>query len=96
MINSKQRSYLRAMANNLGHILQIGKYEIDNNVIEQVDVLLEARELIKISILKNSSTGVREACSEICSATGADPVQVIGNKFVIYRPSINKPTIILP
>jgi RNA-binding protein len=84
------------MANNFDPILNIGKYGIDDNVIKQIEDLLEARELIKISVLKNSLIEVREACNKFCEATGADPVQVIGNRFVIYKPSINKPTIQLP
>lgn len=96
MINSKQRSYLRSMANSLNPVLIIGKGGIDENVIKQADDVLEARELIKVAVLRNSMVGPREACETLCDATGADPVQVIGNKFVIFRPSKEKPYIILP
>lgn len=95
-MTGKQRSFLRSMANNLDSVLQIGKDGIDEKVIKQADEVLEARELIKVGVLKNSMIDVREACGILCRATGAQPVQVIGNKFVIYRPSSTKHRITLP
>jgi RNA-binding protein len=96
MINSKQRSYLRALANGLDSVVLIGKGGIDDNVIRQVNDVLEARELVKLGVLKNSSIDAWEACDVLCEATGAEPVQVIGNKLVIYRPSKERPSIELP
>jgi RNA-binding protein len=96
MITSKQRSYLRSLANTLNPVLILGKGGIDDDVIKQADGVLETRELIKVSVLKNSTIDAREACGMLCEATGAEPVQVIGNKFVIYRQSSEKPTIELP
>jgi len=96
MITSKQRSYLRSLANELNPVLILGKGGIDENVIKQADDVLEARELIKASVLKNSPLSAREACNLLCQEVGAEPVQVIGNKFVIYRPSKENPTIELP
>jgi len=96
MITSKQRSYLRSLANNINPVLILGKGGIDEDVIKQADDVLEARELIKVNVLKNSMLDTREACSRLCDATGAEPVQVIGNKFVIYRPSKENPVISLP
>lgn len=96
MINSKQRSYLRSLANTINPVLILGKGGIDEDVIKQTDDVLEARELIKVNVLKNSMYDTREACDILCEATGAEPVQVIGNKFVIYRPSKEEPTISLP
>lgn len=96
MLNSKQRSYLRALGNSIEPIILIGKEGISEGIINGADEALEARELLKVSILKNSLIDAREACSELCEATGADPVQVIGNKFIIYRKSKEKPSIQLP
>lgn len=96
MISSKQRAYLRSLANTINPVLLIGKGGIDDNVISQADEVLEARELIKVGILRNSLLEPREACGILCEATGAEPVQVIGNRFVIYRPSKEEPTITLP
>lgn len=96
MLNSKQRSYLRALGNTIEPIVLIGKEGISEGIINQVNEALESRELLKASVLKNSLLDAREACTEICTSTGADPVQVIGNKFIIYRRSKEKPSIQLP
>lgn len=96
MLTSKQRSYLRSIGNTFNPIIQIGKNGIDEAVLAQIDQALEARELIKLTILRNSLLEARETCHDICDAIGAEPVQVIGNKFIIYRRSKEKPTIELP
>lgn len=96
MISSKQRSYLRSISNKLETILIIGKNGIDDNIINQAYDALNAREIIKAEVLKNSMIDAREACEIICSKVNADPVQVIGNKFIMYKPSKEKPTIVLP
>ncbi|QCX32477.1 ribosome assembly RNA-binding protein YhbY [Caloramator sp. E03] len=96
MLTGKQRSYLRSLGNNIESILQIGKNGVDEALLKQVDEALEAREIIKCNVLKNSLLTAREACDIICEALGAEPVQVIGNRFIIYRPSKEKPSIKLP
>lgn len=96
MITPKQRSYLRSLANSIQPIFQIGKGGINDNMIKQFDEALEARELVKATVLRNSSADVREVCDEIAKATGADVVQVIGNRFVLYRESKENKSIILP
>ena len=87
MITTKQRAALRAMANSIEPIFQIGKNEIAPELITEIYNALEARELIKLTVLKNSGLTAREACGEIISRTGAEPVQCIGNKLVIYKKS---------
>lgn len=96
MLTSKQRSYLRSIGNTFDPIIQIGKNGIDESVLAQIEQALEARELIKCSILKNSLLDARETCHDICEVINAEPVQVIGNKFLIYRRSKEKPSIVLP
>lgn len=95
-MTGKQRAYLRGLANGIDAKYQIGKGGVDNNTIAMVEEALEANELIKIKVLENSMLEVREACEEICQKTGAFPVQCIGNKFVIYRESVNNKTIEIP
>ena len=90
MISTKQRAALRGMANTIEPIFQIGKGGISDNLIQQLDDALEARELIKISVLKNSDESTRELCRIVTERTGAEPVQCIGGKFVIYRRSKEK------
>lgn len=94
-MNSKQRAALRSMANNLTPILYIGKDGIGPNTIREASDALEARELIKGCVQQGSPVSAREAVQEICRETGAEPVQCIGRRFVLYRPSQENPRIIL-
>ncbi len=87
MITSKQRAKLRSLANGIPAILQIGKGGICDNLIKQIDDALTARELIKISILETALLDTKETCNEIAHMVGAEPVQAIGFKFVLYRKS---------
>lgn len=96
MITSKQRSYLRAMANKMSPIFQVGKDGIEDNFLKQVEDALEVRELIKISVLNNSGLEAKEASNMICKELECEGVQVIGSKIVIYKRSIKKPKIELP
>lgn len=96
MLTGKQRSYLRSLANTLQPIFQIGKGGVNDNMVKQFNEALEARELIKASVLNNSSSAVREVCDEIAEATESEVVQVIGNKFVLYKESRENKVIELP
>ena len=87
MLNSKQRAYLRAMANSESAIMQIGKGGIGENLIKTVSDALEARELIKMSVLENCDWTTREAADDLAEAVGADLVGVIGRKIILYRES---------
>ena len=89
-LTSKQRAQLRGLANSLTPIVHIGKEGITEAVVKQTDEALEARELIKCSVLDASELTAREACDELCARTGAEPVQVIGHKFSVYRPTHRK------
>ena len=89
-LTSKQRAQLRGMAANLDTIVHVGKDGIGENLIKQVNDALEARELIKGRVLENSMYTAREACEELARMTHSEQVQVIGTKFVLYRPSHKK------
>ena len=91
MLNSKQRAFLRGLANRIDTILIVGKGEITDNIIKQADDALTAREIIKGKVLENSAYSSREAAEAI-----ADVVQVIGSKFVLYRRNDDEPVIELP
>ena len=90
MLTSKQRAFLRAKAQPLAPIFQIGKNEISENMIKQISDALTAHELVKVHVLENSPYTAREACDIICGKTGADGVSVLGAKFVIYRETEDK------
>lgn len=87
MLNSRQRAQLRSMANSYETIFQIGKGGINDALIKQIDEALEKRELIKIRTLETSPETSRSAVDTIAEAVGADVVQVIGSRFVLYRES---------
>lgn len=87
MLNSRQRAQLRALANKAETILHIGKAGVTDNTVVQADDALEKREIIKCRVLENCNLSSREAADEIAQRTGADVVQVIGSRFIIYRES---------
>ena len=93
MLNSRQRAQLRAMANDMETIFQIGKLGINENTIKQVKDALEARELIKLRILESCPTSVRETADSLALSTESDVVQVIGTRFILYKESKNNKTI---
>lgn len=85
MLTSKQRAELRARANPLPVLLTVGKGGVSESLIAEADTILTARELVKGQVLENALLTAREACDAICEATGADGVQTVGSKFVLYR-----------
>ena len=87
MLTSKARAELRAEANELQAIFQIGKGGVEENLIKQVDDALEARELIKIKALETAPLSAKEAAAALVEATGADVVQVVGRAIVLWRKS---------
>ena len=90
MLTSKQRAYLRSLANKLDTILIVGKGEITDNIIRQADTALTAREIIKGKVLENSAYSSREAAEILAEKCSAAVVQVIGSKFVIYKKNEKK------
>lgn len=96
MLTGKQRSYLKAKANSLEPIFQIGKNGITDNFIKQVDEALEARELVKIKILQNIDLDAKEVASDLARLLDAEYVQSIGSKLVLYRESKENKKIQLP
>lgn len=84
MLTSRQRAVLRAQANNLEVVFQVGKGEIDEALIKSTADCLAARELIKMKVLENSAYTTREAAELLAQATGSEVVQVIGSRFVLY------------
>ena len=95
-MTGKQRAYLRGLANGLETILYIGKGGLSENVIKQADEALTARELVKGRVLEASLMSAAEACQALAEATGAEGVQSIGSRFVLYRAHPTEPKIRLP
>ncbi len=95
MITTKQRAYLRGLANGTEVVLQIGKGGITDQTIKQLNDVLEARELVKIQCLETSFISPREAAQQTAEICRADIVQVIGTKYILYRPRKKDPKIVL-
>ena len=89
-LTSKQRAQLRGIANTIDTIVIIGKDGITDNLVKQANDALEAREIIKCKVLENSMLSPREAAQDLAQRTRSQVVQVIGTKFVLYRPSHRK------
>ena len=94
-MTGKQRAKLRAMANTIDTILYIGKDGITDHTVKECYDALEARELIKGCVQQGAPIGAREALTELCGKTGAEPIQQIGRRFVMYRPSRENPRIVV-
>ncbi len=89
MLTSKERAYLRGLAIGLPAIMQIGKGGIGDNLVKTVSDALEARELIKMSVLENCMETPKEMANALAAATNADVVGVVGRKIILYRESVN-------
>ena len=96
MLTSKQRAYLRGLANNIDTIIYVGKGGMTEQIVKQTEDALTAREIIKGKCLETSPITPREAADLLCEKTNCDSVQIIGSKFVLYRPNPDEPVIKLP
>ncbi len=95
-MTSKQRAYLRSLANPLQPIVYVGKGGLSDTVEKQADDALTARELIKGKVLESAPETARESAEQLAQAVAAEVVQVIGRVFVLYRRNAEEPKITLP
>ena len=84
-MTSKQRAYLRGQANTMEPIFQIGKSGLSDNLIKQLYDAIEARELIKITVLETAPDDVKSLAVEIAEKTNSELIQTIGNKITLFR-----------
>lgn len=94
-MTSKQRAMLRSMANTMDTILYVGKDGVVPGTVKQASDALEAREIIKCAVQQGAPCTAREALDELCQLLEAEPIQCIGRRFVMYRPSKDNPRIVL-
>lgn len=87
MMTSKQRAELRAKANELDTTLMVGKEGVTDTLIQELDRQLEARELVKGKVLETALMTAREVSDQLCKALGAEGIQCVGSKFVVWRHS---------
>ena len=95
-LTSKQRAYLKSLSGKIEPIFQIGKSSLTPSITDAINDALEKRELVKISVLKNCFDDPKELADIVAERTHSNVVQVIGKKFILYRPSKKAPKIELP
>lgn len=95
-LTSKQRAYLKGLADTLEPIFQVGKASLTPEITNAVAEAFNNRELIKIAVLKNCIDDPRQIASMLAERTHSNVVHVIGKKIVLYKPDKNKPKILLP
>ena len=95
-LTSKQRAYLKGLAADLEPVFQIGKATVTPEITSAIAETFNTHELVKITVLKNCLADVKEVANTVAEGTRSDLVQVIGRKFVLYKPFKDDPKIILP
>lgn len=95
-MTSKQRAYLRSLANGIEAIFQIGKGGIGENLVKQIEEALEARELIKITVLETAPNSIKETAEQLADKTNSIVVQTMGSKITLYKARKKESKIILP
>ncbi|AIM15680.1 ribosome assembly RNA-binding protein YhbY [Neobacillus sedimentimangrovi] len=96
MLTGKQKRFLRSKAHHLDPIFQVGKGGVNENMIKQIADALEARELLKVSVLQNCDEDKNVVAQQLAEGTKAEIVQIIGNTIVLYKESVENKQIILP
>ena len=95
-MTSKQRAYLKSLASSLDPVFQVGKSSLTPQVTEAIGEAFNTRELIKVAVLKNCADDPNEIAEMVAGRTHSQVVQVIGKRFVLYKPDKDKPKIVLP
>ena len=90
MITSKERKKLSGMAQTMEPVFQIGKNGLTDVIVDELSDVSDARELIKVSVLRNCDDEPRDLLNELCDALQAEPVSCLGSKIVLYRRSTRK------
>ena len=96
MLTGKQKRHLRSLAHHLTPIFQVGKGGVSDNMVQQISHALEARELIKVSVLQNAEVEAENVAVQLGMGTKAEVAQVIGKTIVLYKQSKENKKIILP
>lgn len=92
-MTSKQRAYLKSLASNLNPVFQVGKSSLTPELTEAIGEAFNKNELIKVAVLKNCADDPDEIAQMVAERTHSQLVQVIGKKFVLYKPDKDKPKI---
>ena len=95
-MTSKERAYLRGLANNIDAIFQIGKSGVSDVLLEQLNNAIESREIIKISVLETAPGNVKDLANEVANGTNSIVVQTVGNKITLFRQKKKDSKIVFP
>lgn len=95
-MTSKQRAYLRSLSMKIDPVVNIGKGGYSPEIVDELDRVLEKRELVKVQLLQNCLEDIKEMANVLSDRTHSDVVQVIGRKIVFYRESKDNKVIVLP
>ncbi len=96
MITSKQRSFLKSLAHSIDPAVYIGKAGVTENVMKEIDMCLEARELVKVKLQEGCDLSPKDVANDAAARLNAEFVQAIGRKFTLYRQSRENKQIQLP
>lgn len=96
MLTGKEKRFLRSLANTMEPIVQVGKGSVNESVLFSLNEALEARELVKVRVLKNCLEEVGDVAQTLAEQSKAELVQVIGRNVLLYRRHPKKPVIELP
>ncbi len=95
-ITSKQRAYLRSLAQKIEPVFQVGKNGVTPELVEAISQALDARELIKVSVLNNCDEDIQYICEVLSERSNSLPVQIVGKKITLYKENTKNPKITLP
>lgn len=96
MLTGKQKRHLRSLAHHVNPVTQVGKGGVSDAMIEQINLALEAHELVKVSILQNCEEDKNVVANDLAERSGAELVQLIGKQVVLYKESRDNKQIDLP
>ena len=95
-LTSKQRAYLKGLASELEPVFQIGKSTVTPEITEAITETFNTHELVKINVLKNCVEDVTNVAIMVSERTRSELIQVIGRRFILYKPFKDEPKIVLP
>ncbi|MBL0225496.1 MAG: ribosome assembly RNA-binding protein YhbY [Geobacteraceae bacterium] len=95
MLTGKQKRHLRALGHKLKAVIQIGKKEIEEALVNETNAALDHHELIKVKLLESCMLDKQQASGTLADACGAEVAQILGRTFLLYRPA-DPPVIVLP
>ena len=90
MLTGKQSSALKALAHNITPVTSVGKAGVTDSVLDSIDSYLAVHELMKVSVQEGAMLETKEVANEVADRLGAEFVQAIGRRFVIYRPATDE------